>query len=48
MIWGSDFPPVCGKETVLMTLEMVRSWGCFSESELEWVLGKSAMAVLEF
>ena len=48
MIWGSDFPPVCGKETVSMTLEMVRTWGCFSEAELEWVLGKSAMAVLKF
>ena len=48
MIWGSDFPPVAGKETVSMTLEMVRTWGCFSESDLEWVLGKSAMAVLSF
>ena len=48
MIWGSDFPPVCGKETVSMTLETVRTWGCFSEAELEWVLGKSAMAILEF
>jgi L-fuconolactonase len=48
MIWGSDFPPVAGKETVSMTLEMVRAWGCFSESDLEWVLGKSAMAILNF
>ncbi len=48
MIWGSDFPRVTADETCEMTLEMPRRWDFLSEDDLAWILGKSALSVLEF
>ena len=48
MIWGSDFPRVTTDETCEMTLAMPRGWDFLSEDDLAWILGKSALSVLQF
>lgn len=49
MMWGSDFPPVAGREGYRNALEGVRRHPSFSKSgDLEWVLGKTAAQVWGF
>ncbi len=48
MMWGSDFPPVSLHETCEMAVEMPRRWTFLSESELEWIMGRTALRLFSF
>jgi len=49
ILWGSDFPPVCMKETVSMNLALFQDgFGFLSEDDREWILGKSALEFTQF
>ncbi|MBI4306582.1 MAG: amidohydrolase [Chloroflexi bacterium] len=49
MMWGSDFPPVAGREGYRNALEGVRNHPAFRKhEELEWVMGKTAARVWGF
>ncbi|MBM3958533.1 MAG: amidohydrolase [SAR202 cluster bacterium] len=49
MMWGSDFPPVAGREGYRNALEGVRSHPALVRpGDVEWVLGKTAAAVWGF
>jgi L-fuconolactonase len=48
LMWGSDFPRVCDWETCEMTLALPHTWDFVSEADLEWILGKTALSILEF
>ena len=49
MMWGSDFPPVAGREGYRNALEGVRTYPALAKGDdLEWVLGKTAAKVWGF
>ena len=49
MMWGSDFPPVCLKETCEMNLDLpLKRWDFLSQDEREWIVGKTAVKVFGF
>ena len=49
MMWGSDFPPSAGREGYGNTLEGVRTYPAWADSdEVEWVMGKTAVGVWGF
>ncbi len=49
MMWGSDYPPVSGREGYANALEGVRRHPAFSDPQtLAWVLGETAMSVFTF
>lgn len=49
ILWGSDFPPVCLRETVRQNLHLFRDgFGFLSEEDREWVLGKAALEFTRF
>jgi len=48
MLWGSDFPPVTSSQTYGMTLDMLHEWDVFSQKDLAWILGRTAVALLRF
>ena len=48
LMWSSDFPRVTGWETCEMTLALPRTWDFFSQRDLEWILGETALSILEF
>ena len=48
IMWGSDFPRVCGWETCEMTLDLPCTWDFLSEADLEWIFGKTALSIFEF
>ncbi|MEC9279183.1 MAG: amidohydrolase family protein, partial [Chloroflexota bacterium] len=49
MMWGSDYPPVSGREGYRNALAGARDHPAFDTlEEIEWVLGKTALEVIEF
>lgn len=48
LMWGSDFPRVCGWETCEMTLALPHTWDFLSETDLEWIFGKTALSIFDF
>ena len=48
LMWGSDFPRVSGWETCEMTLALPHTWDFLSETDLEWIFGKTALSIFEF
>ena len=48
LMWGSDFPRVCGWETCEMTLALPHTWDFLSKTDLEWILGKTALSIFAF
>ncbi len=49
MMWGSDYPPVSGREGYRNALVGARDHPAFETlEEIEWVLGKTALEVIEF
>ena len=48
IMWGSDFPRVCGWETCEMTLALPRTWDFLTEAQLEWILGETACTIFNF
>ena len=45
MMWGSDFPPVAGREGYRNALQALLEYPCFqSPGEREWAFGKAALA----
>ena len=45
MAWGSDFPPVSGREGYRSALELGMTFPGFSTEEREWIMGKTALKV---
>ena len=49
IMWGSDYPPVSGREGYRNSLKGARENPVFTTpEEIEWVLGKSALKVINF
>lgn len=49
IMWGSDFPPVCFRETVSMNLALyMEGFGFLNDEDREWILGKTAMSFTRF
>ena len=49
MMWGSDYPPVSGREGYRNALEGVRSHPAFSDPDARrWVLGETAVNLFRF
>lgn len=49
IMWGSDFPPVCMRETVSMNLDLFKEgFGFLTAEDLDWILGKSALSFTRF
>ena len=49
MMWGSDYPPVSGREGYRNALRGVSEHPVFdSQDDREWVLGKTAVSVFKF
>ena len=49
MMWGSDYPPVSGREGYRNALQGVMGHPAFkSDEDKEWVMGKTAMNVFKF
>lgn len=48
MMWGSDFPPVAGREGYRNALAGVREYSAFDQEDLGWILGRTASAVWGF
>ena len=49
IMWGSDYPPVSGREGYTNALKGASEHPAFTTSEeVEWVLGKSALKVINF
>ena len=49
MMWGSDYPPVSGREGYRNALMGVKEYPAFDKSdEIEWVMGKTALKVINF
>ncbi|MDP6112674.1 MAG: amidohydrolase family protein [Planctomycetota bacterium] len=49
IMWGSDFPPVCMRETVAMNLELFKEgFGFLTDEDLEWILAESALKFTRF
>jgi len=48
-MWGSDFPPVGGREGYRNSLEALKEYPCFkNQAEKEWVFGKSAQVAFRW
>jgi len=49
VMWGSDFPPVAGREgyhnALSWTMEHLK---CRSDDDKEWVFGKTATSLFKF
>ena len=49
MMWGSDYPPVSGREGYRNALQGVMEYPAFrSQKDREWVMGKTALSVFKF
>ena len=49
MMWGSDFPPVGGREGYRNSLEALKEYPCFrNQDEREWAFGKAAQAAFRW
>ena len=49
MMWGSDFPPVAGREGYRNSLEALKEYPCFKDqSERDWAFGKAAEAAFRW
>ncbi|MBI2191890.1 MAG: amidohydrolase [Planctomycetes bacterium] len=49
ILWGSDFPPLCLRETVSMNLRLFQDGlGFLTPQDREWVLGKAALEFTRF
>lgn len=49
ILWGSDFPPLCMRETVSMNLQLFQEgFGFLTSEDKEWILGKTALAFTRF
>ena len=49
MMWGSDFPPVGGREGYRNSLEALKEYPCFkNQEEREWAFGKAAQAAFRW
>ncbi|MBE84366.1 amidohydrolase [bacterium] len=49
MMWGSDYPPVSGREGYASSLGVPLDYfGKLSESEHEWIFGKAALKIWRF
>lgn len=49
MMWGSDFPPVAGREGYRNSLEALKEYPCFkNQEERDWAFGKAAMAAFRW
>ena len=49
LLWGSDYPPVSGREGYRNALMGVKEYPAFDKSdEIEWVMGKTALKVINF
>ena len=49
MMWGSDFPPVAGREGYANALDGVKAHPAFAaDDDVEWVLGKTAAKIWGF
>ena len=49
MMWGSDFPPVAGREGYRNSLEALKEYPCFkNQEERDWAFGKAAEAAFRW
>ena len=49
IMWGSDFPPVAGREGYHNTLQWTMEHLAFrSEGDKEWIFGKTALSLFKF
>ncbi|MHC4638486.1 MAG: amidohydrolase family protein, partial [Planctomycetota bacterium] len=48
IMWASDFPPVASYEGYSKALEMVDRMPFFTESDKDWILGKTALSLWRF
>ena len=50
MMWGSDYPPVSGREGYRNALNGVKGYPAFRDrqEDVEWVMGKTALSVFKF
>ena len=49
MMWGSDFPPVAGREGYRNALQWPMEHIPFrNEADKEWVFGRTALSLFEF
>ena len=50
MMWGSDYPPVSGREGYRNALDGIKEYPALrnSQDDVEWVMGKTALSVFKF
>ena len=49
MMWGSDYPPVSGREGYRNALNGVKDYPALSSpADNEWIMGKTALSVFKF
>ncbi|MCH7786517.1 MAG: amidohydrolase family protein [Chloroflexi bacterium] len=49
MMWGSDYPPVSGREGYRNALNGVKDYPALGNpADNEWVMGKTALSVFKF
>ena len=47
MMWGSDYPPVSGREGYRNALQGILEHPAFTSADLQWVMGKTALSVFQ-